>query len=197
MAFDCFSSLRYLVLLIIYILAFVGMMNKNLELVGFGLMFTVNFITTFFILTDVIDMSDVGSKSDIFLAVLFSGFGLNFVSLILIIMSLYKLHTKYTLQGTPIKVSPHIRKRLDDYKIIFFTNVLTLLTLAMLFFFGERGLPFYNIVFKQSTALREMFFLCVKALFTAGTLGMSGYLVYSANGISKIMNNQLDTKPRK
>jgi hypothetical protein len=191
---ECSSVFRYVTLLVLYILAFVCMMMVNLELIGFGLMFVVNLLTSYFIIADVMDLSDSFMKYDIFLGVLFTGLALNMISISLVVMCLAGLHSKYKKNNTPIQMSPQNRYILNNFKIVFFTNVLTILTMTMLFFLGKPGVSFYNYAFDKNTAFREMFFFIIKIIFTFGSLGMSVYLAYTANIASNILKRQLDVR---
>ena len=193
---ECSSVFRYVTLLVLYILAFVCMMLVNLELIGFGLMFAVNLLTSYFILIDVMDLSDAFMKYDIFLGVLFTGLTLNMVSISLMVMCLAGLHSKYVKNNMQIQMSPLNRNILNNFKIVFFTNVLVILTMAMLFFLGKPGVSFYNYTFNKNTAFREMFFFAIKIIFTFGSLGMSFGLAYMANVASNILKRQLDVKPK-
>ena len=102
---ECLAAFRYLIMFMIYIMAFAGMMSSNLELVGIGLMFIANLITSFFIFIDVLDISDVAKKFDPFVGVLIAGLAMNLVSSILIVITLRKLHQRAVKRGVPIKLS--------------------------------------------------------------------------------------------
>ena len=189
---ECLAAFRYLIMFMIYIMAFAGMMSSNLELVGIGLMFIANLITSFFIFIDVLDISDVAKKFDPFVGVLIAGLAMNLVSSILIVITLRKLHQRAVKRGVPIKLSYGSRSKLDKFKKVFFLNVLSILTMTMLFFLGKPGVSFYNYAFNQGTAVRELFFFIVKLLLTVGTLGMSAYLVYISNFMTSLINQQID-----
>jgi hypothetical protein len=189
---ECLSFFRYIVLFIIYIMAFVSMMNSNLELVGIGFMFIVNLITSFFIFVDFLGISETSKKYDIFVGVLIVGMALHLISSILIVIALSKLHKKAKQNGLPMQLSPSTRRQLENFKIVFFTNAMSILTMTMLFFLGKPGVSFYNYAFDQSTAIRELFFFIVKILLTFGTLGMSTYLVYISHFMTSLVNRQID-----
>ena len=189
---ECLSFFRYIVVFIIYIMAFVPMSIYNLELVGIGLMFIVNLITSFFIFVDFLGISETSKKYDIFVGVLIVGLALNLVSSILIVIALSKLHKNSTQNGLPMQLSPSARQQLENFKKVFCLNVFSILTMTMLFFLGKPGVSFYNYSFDQSTAIRETFFFIVKLLLTFGTLGMSAYLVYISNFMTGLINRQID-----
>ncbi len=188
---ECSSAFRYIIFFIVYVMAFSCLFNSNLELLGFGLLFSINLVTSFFISSDLLGMSS--SKYDPGLMVLYSSMGLNVVAMLLVLLSLISLHNNAAVGGTSIQLSPKNRKNLTNFEIILTTNLMLMLSLCTLFFLGKPGLPFFSVAFGQNTAIREFFFLIVKVVFSAGTLGLSGYLIYMANAIMKIMGTQLDT----
>lgn len=188
---ECSPAFRYLIFFIVYIIAFSCLFNLNLELLGFGLLFSINLVTSFFISADLMGMS--GSKYDVGLLVLYSSLGLNIVAMFLVLLTLIRLHKQFVNNGKSIQLSPQNREILTNFEIILTTNLMLMLSLCTLFFLGKPGVPFFSVAFGQNTAIREFFFLIVKVVFSAGTMGLSGYLIYMANAFMKIIGKQLDT----
>jgi hypothetical protein len=133
------------------------------------------------------------SKYDAGLLVLYSSLALNIVAMFLVLLTLIRLHNSAAVNGNPITLSPKNRKNLTNFEIILTTNLMLMLSLCALFFLGKEGASFFSMAFNSDTAIREFLFLIVKVLFSAGTLGLSSYLIYMANGMMKIVGTQLDT----
>jgi hypothetical protein len=174
------SLIYYISYFIIFVLACVCLFNRNLELIGFGLIFVINLITSLNVANDIINNK---LNNDIIVFVLAIGMTFTFVSIFLILITIGSLHIKYTKAGTPIILSKDNRKKLDDFKIILITNISVLGVLIFLFFVSDKSFFFINF---NSNYLLNFFILFIKFIFSLGTIGMSSYLIYLSNLFSKL-----------
>jgi hypothetical protein len=170
---------------IIFVLVCVCLFNSNLELIGFGLLFVINLITSLHIANDIINYK---LNNDIIVFILSIGLTFTFVSIFLMLITLGSLHIKYTKAGTPIVLSTKNRKKLDDFKIIVITNICVLGVLCFLYLISNKSFFFIDF---NSQYLLNFFILFIKIIFSIGTVGMSSYLVYLSNIFSKLGYSQL------
>ena len=174
------NLIYYISYFIVFILTCVCLFNNNLELIGFGLLFVINLITSLNVANDILNYK---LNNDIIMFILAIGLTFTFVSIFLILITMGSLHIKYTKIGTPIVLSKKNRKKLDDFKIIVITNISVLSVLCFLFLITDKSFFFINF---NSHYLLNFFILFIKYVFSFGTVGMSSYLVYLSNQFSKL-----------
>lgn len=179
------NLIYYISYFIVFVLTCVCLFNNNLELIGFGLLFVINLITSLNVANDILNYN---LNNDIIMFILAIGLTFTFVSIFLMLITLGSLHIKYTKEGTPIILSKKNRTDLDNFKIIVITNICVLGVLCFLFFISNKSFFFINF---NSQYLLNFFILFIKIIFSIGTIGMSSYLVYLSNHFSKLGYSQL------
>jgi hypothetical protein len=203
---------KYSNFLVIYIISFVLMYNSNLELLGLGLGIAINIVSQLFLLVDVISSP---KSSDPVIFILLIGIIGMFISSVMFLMTLVNLHSKYSLKGSPIKLTKENREKFDVYKILFITNALAIGIIAFLYFaaykvdianpgkmsyllkynFEESGdfyVPFYNFTFNpEGYQFDELAMLLFKMALGAGVLGITGFMIYLTVELSKLKTDRL------
>lgn len=189
---------KYINLFIIHIIAFSLMFQNNLELIGLALAITINVLTNSFLFWDIINSPKNG---DAVILVLVVSILAIFISSVMILLLLTKLHSKYSSQQIPIQLTHENRILLDNYKISYVTNILLVFIISILYFTlyrndvvvkGSLYTPFYNYDFKD---IMNYPFLIFKIAITLLSLGLSGYMIYSSYLLCQINTNNLYIPP--
>ena len=118
--------LNYIVFFILYLLSFVFMFKPYTELLGIALLFIVHAFTSIFIMKDVFSLDSsllqkfvpMITQLTIPIAMIF-----HFISLIMLFVMLYSLHSTYTTKyGFPITIPPQYIEQFTIFKNIFIVN---------------------------------------------------------------------------
>lgn len=144
--FDSITYSTYVVILVLFIIAFISSFNSNISLLGVVLLYFVNLIYTLTLSKDVLN----SPKADFSLIVLFlviSVLGLNVVSSTMIINTLRKLHAIFLKKKDTVKLSDKNRKKLSLFVALWIISLVSL-TIIMAFYFIEPvSEPFFNYMF--------------------------------------------------
>lgn len=136
----CFPAMRYLYMFILFLISFILIdTSKTLELLGLGLLFAVNTIFTFSLGNDVLEfmsratrqtwLNGLGTWSIVI------GLVLNFVSTVLMLITLTKLKTKFDVKGKPIKLSPENRKEFTIFKHMLISSITLVAVVSLNIYF--------------------------------------------------------------
>jgi hypothetical protein len=191
------------------------MYNKNLELLGIGLSVTISIITNLFL---ILDVNGSPKSDDPVVAVIIIGIISLFISTVMFLILIVKLHHKFSLQGSPIIFTKDTRTNVEAFKTLFITNNVLIWLISFLFFSlykiimsktyesnswefklqnyfkkmylnkDEIYVPFYNTKFTSNI---EQLFLIFKIILTCSILGISGYMIYLSSELSKISANRV------
>jgi len=207
------GAFKYLHFLMIYFVAFfLFYYTPNLELLGSGIGIAINIITHLFLFIDIISSP---KNDDPVVFVFFIGIVGMFCSNILLLITLVKLHSVYSIHGRPIHFTKESRKMLDRYKQLFIVNVFAIFSMALLYFTaykidlstadnsvyyllknnfeksGDYYVPFYNFTFDPAgTRSIELFMLLFKVILSGGVLGATGLMLYFSYELSKLKTSR-------
>ena len=192
--------IKYINLSIVHIIFFILIFQSNLEILGLSLLTIINIITNSFLLFDIINSPKSGDVIIVFLVISICAMG---VSSLMIFILLAKLHSKYSLQQSPVYLSYENRSLLDNFEISFVTNIILVFIISIFYFTiyrvgeGENTfyLPFYNYKISPNNFIGETIFLILKIIITLTSTGLTGYMLYSSYLLSKINVNKLYIPP--
>ena len=171
----------YIIFLTIYIISFVCIFKKNVELIGYGLLYAINIFATIFCVKDLyIKLND--KYTTIFLCLIITLI-LNIVSSSLLIVSISRIY-KFSKDKQEIVLSYQNRKKIQLYRDLFI-SILVSLWVVLLYIFISKT-PSFNINNIFSNGLIEGFIEIIKFLLLTYPLALSSYLVYHANNFVTI-----------
>jgi hypothetical protein len=136
----CFPAMRYLYFFILFLISFILIdTSKTLELLGLGLLFAVNAIFTFSLGNDVLEFMNRASRQTWLNGLatwsIIIGLVFNFVSTILMIITLNKLKTKYQVKGKPLKLSGDNRKFFNTFKYMLISSITLVAAVSLNIYF--------------------------------------------------------------
>ena len=121
---DYYSFLNYIAFSILYIICLYFVSQEFTEIIGFYILFIIHAASSIFIGKDILNIftnEGLGNTSfliKITLLVVLSGLCCNFVSLILVILTLANAQTKYdSSRGTPLRLPDRYRGDINEFKI--------------------------------------------------------------------------------
>jgi len=171
----------YIIFLTIYIISFVCIFKKNVELIGYGLLYAINIFATIFCVKDLyIKLND--KYSTIFLTLIITLI-LNIVSSSLFIVSISRIY-KFSKDKQEIVLSRANKKKIQLYRDLFI-SILVSLWVVLLYIFISKTLSF-NINDIYSKGLKIGTIEIIKFLLLTYPLAVSSYLVYHANNLVTI-----------
>lgn len=192
----CFPFIKYFYILILFIFSFIGLYSQSIEIIGFGSLFAIQTIYTLFLLLDILQDGNRGSKTlDIQINaseytaayklhiplwwILVAGSALQFTSSLLMIITSAFLYKKFQA----IKVSRDNRGSIQTYKAFFLitTILMFLLTYAYVSSYNGGGSETF------SNAYRLMFVGCFLGIIIFSSTDM-----YLANNLSKLIGSTID-----
>jgi lysylphosphatidylglycerol synthetase-like protein (DUF2156 family) len=170
----------YIIFLTIYILAFVCIFEKNVQLIGYGLLYTINILASIFLVKDL--HSKIANNVPIFVGIIIIII-LNIVSSSLLIVSISRIY-KYSKDDEKLVLSYNNINKIYLYRDLFI-SVLVFLWIILLYIFIEPN-PSFNIdnVFDKNLKMGIIEFF--KLIMFAYPLAMSPFLVYHANNLVNI-----------
>jgi hypothetical protein len=173
----------YIIFFTIFIIAFVCTFLKNVQLIGYGLLYAINILATIFLVKDL--HSKIASKVPLFVSILIILI-LNIVSSSLLIVSISRIY-KYSKDDEKLVLSYNNIKKIHLYRDLFI-SVLVFLWIVLLYIFIQPN-PSFDIsnVFNKDLKLGIIEFF--KLIMLAYPLAISPYLVYHANNLVNITNS--------
>jgi hypothetical protein len=185
-------SSYYIIFLTIYILSFVCIFKRNVELIGYGLLYAINIFATIFCVKDLyIKLSN--KYSTIFLSLIIV-FILNIVSSSLFIVSISRIY-KFSKDEQELVLSYQNKKKIQLYRDLFISILVSLwVVLFYIFISKEKTLSFdISKVFREDSNIKiiERIIEIIKFLLLAYPLALSSYLVYHANNLVTITRSLL------
>ncbi len=188
---------KYINFFIVYIISFILMSKKHLELLGVGISFITNFIAQMFLL---MDLNASPKSQDIIVMILTVGIIIIFISNVMVIIKLKELHGVYSRKELPIRMEGEDRKLFDVYKILYITIVM-LIGFSAFLFFGVLKLDngtyesYFNFDFTEYIENGTINFIKVgikilmqilKISMAGAILGIGGYMLYAGVQFSKV-----------
>ena len=173
----------YIIFFTIYIIAFVCTFLKNVQLIGYGLLYAINILASIFLVKDL--HSKIANKVPIFVAILIILI-LNIVSSSLLIVSISRIY-KYSKDNEELVLSYDNIKKIYLYRDLFI-SVLVFLFIVLLYIFIQPN-PSFDIsnVFNKDLKMGIIEFF--KLIIFAYPLAISPYLVYHANNLVNITSS--------
>lgn len=191
------TVLNYLAFLILFITSLVFIFTKNSAILGYILAFLVNTFFIFFIfdqLAENLDDYTYFIPTVSILSVVFSAI-LHFVSLIFILILIYKLHAKYTKSGLPLTISEPYNTQLYNFNIIMATVFSSCAALVFLLNLRwmQLDINFYELLKHMNIFLfYKNFTMFIALILSMFSLGASIYQVVIISGFSQLSRNQIN-----
>ena len=172
----------YVMFVVVYIISFFCMFEKNVELIGYGLLYTINIFASMFFINEI--QRKIGNN-DIGLPILAIVFILNIVSTTLFIISISRIYT-YSKGKGEIILSRNNKRKLHVYRDLFISVIVFIIVTIM--YIVMNITPGFNIykVFGQNVDIAIRLVEILKFTLILYILGMSSYLVYHANDLEII-----------
>lgn len=170
----------YIIFLTIYIISFVCIFKKNVELIGYGLLYAINIFATIFCAKDL--YLKIQNEFPI-LVVLMSTLVLNIVSSSLFIVSIARIY-KFSKDKPEIVLSRANKKKIHVYRDIFISALVSIWTILLYIFITK--VPSFNVNVILGNDIKLSIIEVIKFLLLAYPAAMSGYLVYHANNLVTI-----------
>ena len=173
----------YMIFLTIYILAFVCIFLKNVQLIGYGLLYTINILASIFLVKDL--HSKIANNVPVFVGIIIIII-LNIVSSSLLIVAISRIY-KYSKNDENLVLSYQNNKKIYLYRDLFI-SVLVFLWIILLYIFIQPN-PSFDIsnVFNKDLKMGIIEFF--KLIIFAYPLAMSPFLLYHANNLVKITSS--------
>lgn len=187
---NCLPVISYTLFIVVYIMSFICIYKRNVVLLGVMLLYIINIIYSVFLIKDMF----LWKKSEQIITFIISAIlVLNMASSSLIIMTFRTLHAKYNKNGETIKLSPQNRERISKYFTMFICTIVFVWVLAMYYFVEDESVEYFSFVFIGQNASPSMLVtkFLMKIALSITSLGLSGYMVYLANKLSKLRRSQL------
>ena len=186
----CFPVISYALFIVVYIMSFICIYKRNVALLGVMLLYIINIIYSVFLMKDMF----LWTKSEQIITFIISAILLlNLVSSSLIVMTLRTLHAKYNKNGETIKLAPQNQARISQFFTMFICTIVFVWVLAIYYFVEGEGVEYFSFVFIGQNASPGMLVakFLMKISLSITSLGLSGYMVYLANKLSKLRRSQL------
>lgn len=187
---NCLPVISYTLFIVVYIMSFICIYKRNVVLLGVMLLYIINIIYSVFLIKDMF----LWKKSEQIITFIITAILLlNLASSSLIIMTFRTLHAKYNKNGETIKLSPQNRERISKYFTMFICTIVFVWVLAMYYFVEDESVEYFSFVFIGQNASPSMLVtkFLMKIALSITSLGLSGYMVYLANKLSKLRRSQL------
>lgn len=200
MDYPFLKAFKYINLFVLYVLTFVILYVKQVEFISLIILFFVNTITHIFLAVDLINSP---KQNDMIIFVLISGIILMFVAGIYLMIFVVKIMRFFKKNSIAINLDlldtsdAKLRKILDDTKIIYITSAMLIGFVAFLFFISYRKTVAgsIDVVFTKYIELNwnltgasfafHLIWLGFKFILAMAILGLTAYLVYSCNLLSR------------
>ena len=193
------ALLNYIALFILFITSFVFIFKKNASILGYVLLFITNTAFMVYVSIELIPNIDfeIAYFGTIFsiVAIITSSI-LHFVSLIFILMLIYKLHVKFTVtNGLPINIDEPYKSQLYNFNILIITTfcICTLLLFIVKLRPEKLDINFYELLKKGSILLYYRYSLLLFSIaLSISTIVISSLQVNTANSFSKLSRQQVN-----
>jgi len=192
--------LNYVAFFILFVTSFVFVFQRNAAILGYALLFITNTVCMIYVIGELLPkLSDINNSYFVpILAVIavMSSSILHFVSLIFVLMMIYKLHTKYSVtDGVPINIPPPYNLQLYEFNVLMVTTfcLCTVLILIIKFRPEKIDINLYEFIRRMNLimVLRNSTFLFTFAL-SVSAIVISGLQVQTADKFAKLSRQQLN-----
>ena len=190
---DCMSYVSYLATFAVFILAGITVYNKSISLLGVLLLYLVNVVYSILFAKDIFS-SEKSNTNGIISIMIIAVLGLNIASSTMIIMTFRKLQVTYLKNNETIQMSDKSRNLISLYLTLWIATIIMVWVLFAFYFIEPITEPFFNYQFigqELSPVFMFMGFV-IKSVFSFGSLGISGYMVYLAKMFSDVKLKTLE-----
>jgi hypothetical protein len=189
-AANCFPIISYFIFMVVYIVAFICIYERNVALLGVLLLYIINIIYSIFLIKDMLLW---GKVNQIITFIIMAVLALNITSSSFIMMTLNTLHAKYKKENENIKLSVQNKARISKYFTMFICTIVFVWILAGYYFVEDENANFFNyIVIGQKASPTLMILkLFLKIALSGCALGLSAYMVFLANKLSRLKRSQM------
>ena len=196
--------LNYVAFFILFITSFVFVFQKNAGILGYALLFITNTVCMIYVigelLPNIVDMSDSYFVPILAVIAVISSSILHFVSLIFVLMMIYKLHVKYSVtDGVPINIPPPYNLQLYNFNVLMVTTFCLCAVLILIIKFRpeKMNINLYEFIRRMNLimVLRNPIFIITLAL-SVSAIVISGIQVQTADKFAKLSRQQLNVTER-
>lgn len=198
--------IKYIYFFIMYVIGFSLMFQTNLELLGLFITIGTNIINNGFLF---LDINRSPKRIDSIAGILLIGIILCFISTVLILMTVVKLHSKFSLKNSKIRLSRDYRAEFDSYKQFLVSDIVLINILALLFFTiqkrgyfkndgtyqylpAKNGYEYFEFFGWNFYSFFDVISYIIKVCLTIAMLGISGYLIFLSNDIRLLSGKNYD-----
>ena len=180
--FDSITYSTYVVILVLFIIAFISSFNSNISLLGVILLYFVNLIYTLTLSKDVLNSPKADFSSTVSFLVI-SVLVLNVVSSTMMINTLRKLHAIFLKKKDTVKLSDKNRKKLSLFVALWTISLVTLTIITAFYFIEPVGEPFFNYMFsdKELSPAVVLAGFVVKIACIIISLSSASYMMFIAD----------------
>lgn len=190
--------LNYIAFLTLFIISFVCIFKKNASVLGFVLLFITNAAFMVYVSGELIPLIDdiTYFGTVISIIAIISSSVLHFVSLIFIIMLIYNLHVKYTVNnGLPINIPEPYKSKLYNFKVSMITTfcICALLLFIVKFRPEKLDIEFFELLKRGNIMLYYKYSLLLFSIFLSITTIMISLLQFkTASEFSNLSRQQVN-----
>lgn len=167
----------YIIFLTIYVISFVCIFKKNVELIGYGLLYAINIFATIFCVKDL--YVKIPNEFPVLLGLIVT-LALNIVSSSLFIVSIARIY-KFSKDKPEMVLSRTNKKKIHLYRDLLISALVSIWTILLYIFIAK--MPSFNVNVIFGNEFKLSMIEIIKFLLVAYPLAMSGYLVYHANNL--------------
>jgi len=192
------TLLNYIAFLTLFIISFVCIFKKNASILGFVLLFITNAAFMVYVSGELIPLiNDITYFGTIFsIIAIISSSILHFICLIFIIMLIYNLHVKYTVNnGLPINIPEPYKSQLYNFNVLMITTfcICTLLLFIVKFRPEKLDINFYELLKRGNIILYYRYSLLLfSILLSIAAIVISSLQVKTASKFSKLSRQQVN-----
>jgi hypothetical protein len=190
--------LNYLAFFILFVTGFVFIFNKNASILGYALIFITNMM--FMLFAAALIVPEIASNNffiaiiarcSVMITIIF-----HFVSLIFVLMMIYKLHVKYSASsGLPINIPEPYKSQLYKFNLLMITTFcISAIILSIIFFKPEKlDVNFYELLKNINMFLfSRNYLLFITLALSISTVVISSFQVKTADSFAKLSRQQIN-----
>jgi hypothetical protein len=167
----------YIIFLTIYVISFVCIFKKNVELIGYGLLYAINIFATIFCVKDL--YVKIPNEFPVLVGLIVT-LALNIVSSSLFIVSIARIY-KFSKDKPEMVLSRANKKKIHLYRDLLISALVSIWTILLYVFIAK--IPSFNLNAILGNEFKLSMIEIIKFLLVAYPLAISGYLVYHANNL--------------
>jgi len=175
---DC-SLAFYVMFLTVYIIGFICIYKKNVELIGLGLLYTINIFASVFLINNLYTLSNNFFNVFLILCIVFIFI---IVSFTLLMVSISRIYVNTKRKGSnEIILSNNNKKLVKKYKDFFVSSIVFIWAFLILFFLSGNTINVNTILDFSKNSYISVFFEIFKIILLAYPFIASIYLIILSN----------------